>query len=80
MVVLIDYNFLSMSLQTLFVGDFIMVPTRRAISRNICLGCYILDDGDSYSRLLSDVVRVVHFFHGILAMPLKLKLCDNELR
>jgi hypothetical protein len=53
--------------------------------RNICSGCYVLDNGDSCSRLPSDVDQAVPLlFLGILArvhvalvLRLKLKLWKN---
>jgi hypothetical protein len=34
--------------------------------RNICPGCYVLDNGDSYSRLPSDVDQVVWLFCPVI--------------
>jgi hypothetical protein len=39
--------------------------------RNICLGCYVIDSGDSYSRLSSDVDQTIRLlFSGILVLVL----------
>jgi hypothetical protein len=46
-------------------------------SRNICPGCYILDNGDSYSWLPSDVDQVVRLFcPDILVLVLLPMLID----
>jgi hypothetical protein len=44
---------------------------------NIYPGCYVLDNGDSYSRLASDIDQAVWFvFPGILALVLLPMLYD----
>jgi hypothetical protein len=44
---------------------------------NICPDCYVFDNGDSYSRLSSDVDKVVRFlFSGILVLVLLPMLYD----
>jgi hypothetical protein len=50
---------------------------KKVFSRNIYPGCYVLDNGDSYSRLASDVDQVVRFvFPGILVLVLLPMLYD----
>jgi hypothetical protein len=45
--------------------------------RNICPDCYVFGNGDSYSRLSSDVDKVVRFlFPGILVLVLLPMLYD----
>jgi hypothetical protein len=45
--------------------------------RNIYSDCYVLDNGDSYSRLASDIDQAVWFvFPGILALVLLPMLYD----
>jgi hypothetical protein len=49
----------------------------KVFSRKIYPGCYVLDNGDSYSRLASDVDQVVWFiFPGILVLVLLPMLYD----
>jgi hypothetical protein len=49
----------------------------KVFSRNIYPGCYVLDNGDSYSRLASDVDQAVWFiFPGILVLVLLPMLYD----
>jgi hypothetical protein len=60
-----------MVLQILFrqtnLGIFIMVATRSVVLTNICSGCYVFDNGDSYLWLTNDVDKVVQLlFPGIL--------------
>jgi hypothetical protein len=45
--------------------------------RNICPDCYVFDNGDSYSRLSSDINKAVQFlFPGILVLVLLLMWYD----
>jgi hypothetical protein len=45
--------------------------------RNICPDCYVFENGDTYSRLSSDVDKVVRFlFPGILVLVLLLMWYD----
>jgi hypothetical protein len=45
--------------------------------RNICLGCYLLDNGDSYSRLSDDIDLAVQFvFPKMLVLVLLSMLVD----
>jgi hypothetical protein len=44
---------------------------------NICLGCYIIDNGDLYSRLSSDIEQTIRLpFPRILVLVLLLMVID----
>jgi hypothetical protein len=48
--------------------------------RNIYPNCYVLDNGDSYSWLASDIDQAVRFvFHGILVLVLLPMLYDYSI-
>jgi hypothetical protein len=68
-------QFFRYSLQDLASPDrlWIVFPGCREkdYPRNICPDCYIFNNGDSYSRLSSDVDKIVWFFFtGILVLVL----------
>jgi hypothetical protein len=48
--------------------------------RNICPGCYVLDNGDSYSRLPSDVDQVVQLFCPIILVLVLLPMLIDYTR
>jgi hypothetical protein len=49
----------------------------RICPRNICPDCYVLDNGDSYSRLFNDVDQAVQlFFSDILVLILLPMMID----
>jgi hypothetical protein len=43
-------------------------------ARNICLGCYVLDNDNSYSRLLSDVDQVIRLFCPVILVLVLLSM------
>jgi hypothetical protein len=59
-------NSLSMGLQILLrwidFRYFLMVNARRAVLVFFCPSCYVIDNGDSYSRLRSDVDQAIRLF------------------
>jgi hypothetical protein len=74
-------NFPSYGLSDLASPDqFLMVSDdclEEVCPRRICPGCYILDNGDSFSRLSSDVDQAVRFvFFGIRVLVLLPMLYD----
>jgi hypothetical protein len=73
-------QFFRYSLQDLASPDWfwIVSPSCReeGYPHNICPDCYVFDNGDSYSRLSSDVDRAVRFlFPGILVLIALMVTC-----
>jgi hypothetical protein len=71
----IRLQFFRYSLQDLASSDqfWIVSPgcRKKGYPRNICPDCYVFDNGDSYSRLSSDVDKAVRFlFPRILVLVL----------
>jgi hypothetical protein len=76
-------NFFRYGLSDLALPDrswIIFVCCREEVfPRNIYPGCYVLDNGDTYSRLASDVDQAIRFvFPGILVVVL-LPMLDDYL-
>jgi hypothetical protein len=53
---------LQILLRQIYFGSFLLVAARRIILA-VCLGCYILDNGDSYPRPPGDVDQVDRLFY-----------------
>jgi hypothetical protein len=81
MVVLLDYSSIGTVFQILLrqvdFGFFSHGCREEDYPRNICPGCYVLDNGDSYIWLSSDVDQVVRsLFPEILVLVLSPMLVD----
>jgi hypothetical protein len=77
MMVLGDYSSLGMCIQVFIrhIGFVSFLTVVRSLLTIFCPICYIIDNGDSYSRLPSDVVRL--FFSSILVLVLLPMLIDH---
>jgi hypothetical protein len=68
---------LQILLRQINFGSFLLVATRRIILAIFYPGCYVLDNGDSYSRLSSNVDQVGRLFcPDILVLVLLPMLID----
>jgi hypothetical protein len=81
MVVLLDYSSIGMVFQILLrqvdFGVFSHGCCEEDYPRNICPGCYVLDNGESYTRLSSDIDQAVRsLFPEIFVMVLSPMLVD----
>lgn len=79
MVVLKDYSSLDMDLQILLrqINFGSQGCCEENCLGNICPECYVLENGDSSSRLSNNVNQVVRlFFPGVLVLVLLLMLLD----
>jgi hypothetical protein len=65
---------LQILLRHIHLGSFLLVATKRIILAIFCLGCYVLDNDNSYSRLPSDVDQVVQLFCPVILMLVLLSM------
>jgi hypothetical protein len=72
MVVVLDYSSIGTVFQILLqFWSFSHGCREEDYPHNICPGCYVLDNGDSYTRLSNDVDQAVRsLFPGILVLVL----------
>jgi hypothetical protein len=57
---------LQILLRQIDFGSFLLVVARRIILAIFCPSCYIFNNGDSYSRLPSDIDQVVRLFCPVI--------------